>query len=57
MLWRAGSVSHYQNTTPVKLARLKSRLKNQPDEFINFISEYLQRHHQHLEPSAVVRTG
>ncbi|MEG3959096.1 hypothetical protein [Microcoleus sp. herbarium2] len=32
---------------------MKSRLKNQPDEFINFISEHQQRHHQHLEPSAV----
>jgi hypothetical protein len=36
---------------------LKSRLKNQPDEFINFISEHQQRHHQHLEPSAVDRIG
>jgi hypothetical protein len=37
MLWRAGSDRHYQNTTRVKLARLKIRLKNQPDEFINFL--------------------
>ena len=57
MLYRAGSDRHYKNTTFVKLPRLKSRLKNQPDKFINFLSEHQQLHHQHLEPSAVERTG